>query len=128
MINLAGGIIKDKKSRILLLHRNTPTLVQWELPGGKIETEEIASEAAIRELKEELDVDVQIKNYIGKAFFSDSKNDYCYYWFDCEIISGIPIIVEEKFDNLQFFSMEELLEMKELLSPNMLNLLPNLYR
>ncbi len=34
-INLAGGILKDNKGRILLIHRNTLKLKQWELPGGK---------------------------------------------------------------------------------------------
>ena len=39
-IELAGAIILDKDNRILLIHRNTPELKQWELPGGKLEKDE----------------------------------------------------------------------------------------
>jgi len=39
-LELAGAVILDKNKKILLMHRNTPNLMQWELPGGKIEPKE----------------------------------------------------------------------------------------
>ena len=36
----------------------------WEFPGGKVEQNESREEALIRELKEELDVDVEVKSIL----------------------------------------------------------------
>ncbi len=123
-INLAGGILKDNEGRVLLLHRNTLKLRQWELPGGKIEENEKPSEAAIRELGEELGVCVSIINYFGNQEFVENGNIMNYYWYECVIIHGIPRIMENKFDMLKFWRVSELENMYEELSPNMKNLLP----
>lgn len=123
-ISLAGGIIVDADNSILLLHRSTSTLVQRETPWGKIEDNETPESTAIRELKEELNVDVNISRLIGQKEFSE--NGYCmnYFWFRVEVLSGTPVINEpEKFDDLKYFSINQLVEYQEHLSPNTKNLL-----
>lgn len=40
-VELSGAIILDKQNKILLIHRNTKELKQWELPGGKLELGEL---------------------------------------------------------------------------------------
>lgn len=37
---------------------------QWEFPGGKIEPNETPEQALVREIKEELDADIQVGNLI----------------------------------------------------------------
>lgn len=37
----------------------------WEFPGGKIEAGESQENALKREIKEELDIDIEVKKYIG---------------------------------------------------------------
>lgn len=123
-INLAGGILKDNKGRILLIHRNTLKLKQWELPGGKIEKNEKPNEAAIRELKEELGIRVAIMNYLGNKEFTENGHVMNYYWYECIIIKGAPRVMENKFDMLKFWNISELANIYEELSPNMKNLLP----
>lgn len=123
-ISLAGGILKDNEGRILLLHRNTIKLKQWELPGGKIENNEKPSEAAIRELQEELGVCVSITDYLGNKEFVENGYIMNYYWYECIIIQGTPRVMENKFDMLKFWSVSELDDIYEELSPNMKNLLP----
>ncbi|MCL5433217.1 MAG: NUDIX domain-containing protein [Patescibacteria group bacterium] len=59
-IKLAGCIIQNTEGKILLIHRNTPKRVQWEIPGGNLELGETFENTAIRELKEE--ADIVIKN------------------------------------------------------------------
>ncbi len=108
VIKLAGGVIRDEKGRILLLHRNTATHNHWEIPGGKIETWETAQQAAIREIKEELGVNVRIIQPLGAKEFQDDNKTFHYTWFMAEITSGKPKIMEpEIFDDLQFLAVEK---------------------
>ncbi len=59
-LHVAAGVIEDQAGRILLARR--PTHLHqgglWEFPGGKVEPEEDARTALIRELGEELGINV----------------------------------------------------------------------
>jgi len=48
-IEAAGGIIKNKKGQVLVIHRRD----KWDLPKGKLETGESFEQAALREVEEE---------------------------------------------------------------------------
>ena len=124
-IELAGAILLDKENRILLMHRNTKDLKQWELPGGKLEKNETPEQAVIRELKEELNIIVQIIKYIGFKEFEDNGVMLKYHWYNCKIDTGMPELMEEKFDDIKYFSKEELDTNKEL-SSNMKVLVKNI--
>ncbi|MGS0826265.1 8-oxo-dGTP diphosphatase MutT [Shewanella sp. 0m-8] len=60
LIHVAVGVIQDKNQRILLAKRpeHLHQGGKWEFPGGKVEKSETTSEALIRELKEEVNLDV----------------------------------------------------------------------
>lgn len=124
-IELAGAILLDKDNKILLMHRNTNDRKQWELPGGKLEKNELPEQAAIRELKEELNIKVQIIKYIGFKESLENGIILKYHWYKCKIEKGVPTLMEEKFDDIKYFSNDELLENKEL-SSNMKVLISNI--
>lgn len=124
-IELAGAILLDKDNKILLMHRNTKDLKQWELPGGKLEKNELPEQAVVRELKEELNIKVKPIKYIGFKEFEDNGIILKYHWYKCKIESGIPELMEEKFDDIKYFSNNELLRSKEL-SSNMTKLISNI--
>ena len=84
-LELSGAILLDDNNKILLIHRNTKKLKQWELPGGKIEPGELPSETAIRELKEELDIEIEILDYIDCKEFEDNGVILKYNWYKCRI-------------------------------------------
>lgn len=118
-IELAGAVILDQDKNILLMHRNTINLKQWELPGGKLEIGEKPEQTAKRELKEELDVNVKIERYLGFKEFLDSDCILKYHWYLCKLKNQEPKIMEEKFDEIKYFSKEDLQNSIEELSSNM---------
>lgn len=123
-MRLAGCIIADDMGRILLLHRNTTKRRQWEIPGGKIDEGEEAEQAALREVKEELNVDVEIIDLLGAKEFNEDDFSMHYTWFAAKITNGSPEIMEpETFDDLRYFSVEDLRKMIKDLSPNTQNYL-----
>lgn len=123
-LKLAGCVIQDKTGRILLLHRNTAKRTHWEMPGGKLEPDEVPEAAAIREIKEELGVEVVIRKLIGEKSFHEDDLEMTYTWFLAEITSGEPAIMESHiFDDLRYFSYQQLQTMKDQLSSNMLSYL-----
>jgi 8-oxo-dGTP diphosphatase len=123
MLRLAGCVLLDDQKKILLLHRNKGGLIQWELPGGKIDEGEDAVTTAVREIQEELGVDVEISRELGSAEF-EAPDTMCHYsWFLAEIRDeDKPHIGEpQTFDDMRYFSVEELSMVP--LSSNMANLL-----
>lgn len=115
-LELAGTIISNKQDEILLIHRNSSKRIQWEIPGGKVEDNENAMDAAIRELKEELDVDINISKYLGCNISVEDDILLKYHLFLASIISGSPKLMEDKFDDMNYFSRDELKNMNDLSS------------
>src|SRR5215203_2317723 len=93
-IRLAGCIIPDDQGRILLLHRSTPKRTQWEIPGGKIEPGESESETVVREVREELGVDVRLRRRLGDQHFTEDSYSMHYTWYLGVVTSGTPNIGE----------------------------------
>lgn len=68
---VAAGVI-EKDGKILIAKRKSGKCIgaKWEFPGGKLEDGETLEECLIRELKEELDIEVEIESYlISSRFF-----------------------------------------------------------
>lgn len=64
-INVVAGVIKRDNKIFCCQRANKGNLaLKWEFPGGKIEVDETAKEALIRELKEELDIISTVGKYI----------------------------------------------------------------
>ncbi len=122
---LAGCVVLDDYGRILLLHRSTDKLSQWELPGGKIEPDELAEQAAVRELAEELGVEVRLTRALGSGEFVHDEQEYRYTWFQAVVHAG-ELGVRELglFDDFDYFEPEDMMSLA--LSENMQVLLPKI--
>lgn len=93
-LNVVAAII-HKDNKILATKRGYGEFInQWEFPGGKIEENETKEEALIREIKEELNVEIEITN-----FALDLEYQYPTFYlkmscYDCIIKSGTPKLLE----------------------------------
>lgn len=68
------GIIKNKDNEILLVKRHPKSRTDpemWELPGGKVEKGEFFTDALVREIKEETDLDCEVGDFAEAI-----QNDY----------------------------------------------------
>ena len=63
-----GGVVIDSQSRLLVIQRrNEPARGLWSLPGGRIEVDESAEDAVVREILEETGVSVQLVREVGSV-------------------------------------------------------------
>lgn len=123
-LQLAGCILTDPHGAILLIHRNHHGRVQWEIPGGKIDSGESETQTVIRESKEELGCDIKITNRLGDQEFTEDGYVLHYTWFRAEVTKGSPIIGEpDKYDGIDYFSKKQLQKLRSELSPNTVNFL-----
>lgn len=66
----------------------------WEFPGGKIEIGETSEEALVREIKEELDVDIKVNDLIDTIEYDYPNFHLSMDCFWCEIVSGHLVLKE----------------------------------
>lgn len=123
-VQLAGCIILDPQGRLLLMHRHTPERTQWETPGGTIDPGEEPEFTAVRELKEELGVDVEIVRELGRQDFTEDEKGMSYAWYLSKIVGGEVELLEPLwYDEFRYFSWDEAKAMNDLLSANAKNLI-----
>lgn len=67
---------------------------QWEFPGGKIEEGETPQQALVREIKEELDVDIKVGELIDTIEYDYPTFHLSMDCFWCEVISGELVLKE----------------------------------
>ena len=90
MIDVVAAVIQNEEGKILIAQRNLKKSQGglWEFPGGKIEPNETKEEAIIKEIKEEMDIDIEAKNFIGQKVFNYPDKDINLIAIECKQIKG----------------------------------------
>ena len=68
----------------------------WEFPGGKIEPGETPQEALVREIKEELDIEIEVKDFLETVEYDYPDFHLSMDCFFCSIRSGEMVLKEHE--------------------------------
>ena len=68
----------------------------WEFPGGKIEQDETPQEALIREIREELETEIDVGELLDKVEYDYPKFHLSMDCFICKIKSGDLVLKEHE--------------------------------
>lgn len=111
----AGGCIRNEKGEILLQRRTDSA--KWGFPGGAIELGETPQMAAVREVKEETGLDVEVGELIGvytecdmKYPNGDEAQSICMA-YELKVVSGELCRDESETLELKYFSIEDMPEL-----------------
>ena len=89
---VAAVIYDDKNDKIFATERGYGEFKgQWEFPGGKIEKSESKEEALKREIREELDTTIEVKNLIDTIEYDYPTFHLIMHCYLCKVIFSFYI-------------------------------------
>ncbi|PIR62702.1 MAG: hypothetical protein COU65_01820 [Candidatus Pacebacteria bacterium CG10_big_fil_rev_8_21_14_0_10_42_12] len=112
------------EGKVLFLKAKVDENFYWDLPGGKIEYGETPEEALKREVREEIDVEINNLKSVGVWFFysPNSKTQVICHTFSCEpageiIIDTTKNPADESFSGFEWLTLKEVLTKNEMSLP-----------
>ena len=98
MINVVAAIIINEEGKILITQRNLKKSQGglWEFPGGKIEANETKEDAIIRDIKEELTIDIKVDEYFDEKVFNYPEKDINLIALKCSKVNGNIKLMEHE--------------------------------
>lgn len=120
-----AGIIK-RENKFLLGKRKEGGSIggKWEFPGGKVKKGESLENALVREIKEELDCNIIVKDFIIAKEFSSSDHTFTLNAYFIELIEENIKLIEH--DEFKWFSLAEIKLLGTMLADSDRLLIPSL--
>ena len=110
MINVVAAVILNEDNKILIAQRNFKKSQGglWEFPGGKIEQGETKEQAIIREIKEELNIDIKVEKYLAEKVFEYPEKTINLIALKCKIMNGTISLNEH--EDVKWISKSEIIK------------------
>ena len=88
---VAAGVLIEE-GRVLLTQRKRGAHLEgaWEFPGGKVEPGEDPRDALVRELKEEIDIDIEAQEIVDVTFHRYPRKAILLLFFEARRLPGSP--------------------------------------
>ncbi len=86
----AALIFKNGKLLITQRHKDSHLGGLWEFPGGKRETDETFEECLVREINEELGIEISVGKLFEEIAHDYPEKSVHLKFFICELVSGEP--------------------------------------
>lgn len=111
-VDVVAAVIRHRlrnDDRVLIVRRGPEQsgAGHWEFPGGKVEKGETPEQALVREIKEELNLDILVEGFI-------TENTHCYptktirlLVFHCSVTSDLELVLTEH-DRLEWLQVESI--------------------
>lgn len=93
-----GAVILNERNEVLLTWRNrAPEQHTWSIPGGKVDAYETLESAVIREIKEEVDLDIAIDCLLctAETIHPEQQEHWISMLYSTNVISGVARNLEE---------------------------------
>ena len=110
----SSAIIKNKNGEILLMSRKQKDSFTncWEFPGGKLKNNENFAVALFRELKEELNIKIDINKLSNYEFFKHRYRSFLLMMYVFEVTEWTGKIISKEGELLRWVSEKELKKAK----------------
>lgn len=109
VIVTAGVIMGHGKVLVAQRKQGSPQALLWEFPGGKVKEGEEPREALRRELKEELDIDVEVGKIFEAVYYPYPNDPILLLAYHCRIEKGLLNPLE--CHDLRWVNLKELKEL-----------------
>ena len=102
-MQMVVGVAVVRDGLVLAAYRPGPD-GGWEFPGGKVEPGETEEQAAVREIREELDLEIKVGESLGPGV--DISAAYRLHVYLATVVAGDPVLREHA--ELRWFARDEL--------------------
>jgi len=111
MLNVCLAVIRGPNGQYLAARHARGSRHEgfWEFPGGKLQPGESPEECIIREIHEELAVEIRVLKKLGVFEYPDNTPSLRIHGFLCELVDGEPKALEH--DLLLWLPASNLLEL-----------------
>jgi 8-oxo-dGTP diphosphatase len=96
MISVTCAIIRNEDNEILVVQRGEKTdhPFKWEFPGGKLMEDETEEECIVREIREELSMEIVIRRRLPDTEFDYGNKQIKLIPFICDTLDELPLLSE----------------------------------
>jgi len=110
----ASGVVILKDGKVVLVQENKDyNRGLWNLPCGKLEPNENIFKAAVREAKEETNLDVELDGLVGVYQSINQKGvDAIRFIFKAKVLGGVFRKQEDELLDARWFDLEEVKRMR----------------
>ena len=106
-VEVVAAIIKDDDKYLATQRGYGEFKGLWEFPGGKIDSDETNENALIREIKEELNCDIKIEEYLLTIEYDYSTFHLVMHCYLCTLLSEFTLLEHDDYKWLDKNNLKE---------------------